>query len=136
MVIFLTWDDTFGSSSNNYDLYLVQVQASTGTVVARSTNPQSGTQDPVEFVDYVNNTGAQNYFRIVVQNVGNAAQAKHLNLFSFEPECATGGPLRLAPPQHEQLNFNTPNRALLAQSDAGGSPASVTSVGAICSASS
>lgn len=135
VVVFLSWDDTFRFSNNNYDLYLVR--ASTGKVVARSTNPQNGTQDPVEFVDYVNNTGAQDYFRIVVQNVGNAAQAKHLNLFSFEPECATsGGPLRLAPPRHERLNFNTPTRALLAQSDAGGSPVSVTSVGAICSASS
>ncbi|MGA2628826.1 MAG: choice-of-anchor D domain-containing protein [Terriglobia bacterium] len=134
VVIFLSWDDPFGSSNNNYDLYLVQ--ASTGKVVARSTNAQSGTQDPVEFIDYVNNTGAQDYFHIVVQNVGNTAQPKHLNLFSFEPECATAGPLRLAPPRHERLNFNTPTRALLAQSDAGGSPVSVTSVGAICSASS
>jgi len=132
-VIFLTWDDTFGASANNYDLYLVQ--QSTGKVVASSTDAQNGSQDPVEAIDYTNNTGAQDFFHIVVQNVGNRAQAKHLNIFTFQPGCATTGPSPLAPPGHERHNFNTATRSLAAQSDAGGSPVSVTSVGAICSAS-
>src|SRR5262249_49165242 len=67
--------------------------------------------------------------------VRDAAQARRLNLFAFQPECATGGPQVLAPPQHERLNFNTQSRSVAAQSDAGGSPTSVVSVGAICSAS-
>ena len=46
IVIFLTWDDPTGGSGNNYDLYLVQ--QSTGRVVARSVDTQSGSQDPVE----------------------------------------------------------------------------------------
>jgi hypothetical protein len=133
VAIFLTWDDPFGASKNNYDLYLVQ--ASTGRVVARSTDVQSGTQDPVESIDYVNNTGAQDLFRMVVQNVGNAAQPKNLNIFSFQPECASGGPQLLAPPRHERHNYNTATRSVAAQGDAGGSPVSVISVGAICSAS-
>jgi hypothetical protein len=37
-------------------------------------------------------------------------------------------------PTHERLNFNTPGRSVPAQSDAGGSPVSVVSVGAVCSA--
>jgi hypothetical protein len=130
--VFLTWNDRFGASSNNYDLYLVQ--QSTGRVVASSTDPQSGSQDPVEFVDYVN-TGAVDFFRIIVQNVRNQAQAKQLNLFSFAPECAVAGPLTLAAHRHEKHNFNTATLSVPAEADAGGSPVSVISVGAICSAS-
>ncbi|HEV3214768.1 MAG TPA: choice-of-anchor D domain-containing protein [Vicinamibacterales bacterium] len=132
-VIFLTWDDPFGSSSNNYDLYLVQ--ESTGRIVARSTDTQTGGQDPVEFIDFVN-PGAQDYFHIVVQNVNNTAQSRHLNLFSFQPECATDGPRVLAPPRHDRHNYNTLTRSVSAEGDAGGSPASVISVAAICSGSS
>ena len=132
VAIFLTWNDPFGGSANNYDLYLVR--QSTGAVVASSRNLQSGRQDPVESIDFVN-TGAADRFRIVVQNVNNAAQPRTLNLFSFEPECATGGPQLLAPPRHERLNYNTPAHSVSAQSDAGGSPVGVMSVGAICSGS-
>jgi hypothetical protein len=132
VAIFLTWNDPVGGSANNYDLYLVQ--QSTGRVVASSTDVQNGRQDPVEAIDYVNR-GAQDFFRIVVQNVRDAAQPRALNIFSFQPECAAAGPLRLAAQRHERINFNTPTRSVSAQSDAGGSPASVISVGAICSAS-
>jgi hypothetical protein len=132
VAISLTWDDPFGSSSNNYDLYLVQ--QSTGRVVASSTDVQNGRQDPAEFIDYVNR-GSADTFRIVVQNVRDAAQPRRLNLFAFQPECAAGGPQVLAPPQHERLNFNTASRSVAAQSDAAGTPVSVVSVGAVCSAS-
>ena len=91
----------------------------TGAVVASSRTPQAGRQDPLEIIDYVNNTGAADNFRIVVQNVGNAAQPKRLNLFSFQPECASAGPQVLAPPRHERHNFNTATRSISAQSDAG-----------------
>lgn len=132
VAIFLTWNDPFGASANNYDLYLVQ--QSTGRVVASSTDLQNGRQDPSETIDYVNR-GAQDRFLIVVQNVGDAAQPKDLNIFSFQPECAADGPQVLAPPLHERHNYNTATRSISAQSDAGGSPASVVAVGAICSAS-
>jgi len=132
VAIFLSWNDPFGGSSNNYDLYLVQ--QSTGRVVASSTDVQNGRQDPVESIDYVNR-GAQDFFRIVVQNVRDAAQPRDLNIFSFQPECAASGPLVLAAPRHERHNFNTATRSISAQSDAGGTPVSVISVGAICSAS-
>src|SRR5438876_5419451 len=133
VVIFLSWNDPFGASANNYDLYLVQ--QSTGRVVASSTDAQNGRQDPVEVIDYVNRTGAQDFFRIVVQNVRDAAQPRDLNIYSFQPECAASGPLLLAAPRHERHNYNTAARSVSAQSDAGGSPVSVMSVGAICSAS-
>jgi hypothetical protein len=130
--IFLTWDDPFGGSGNNYDLYLVQ--QSTGRVVASSTDAQSGRQDPSEVIDYVN-SGPADRFLIVVQNVRDAAQPRNLNLFSFQPECAAAGPALLAPPRHERHNYNTASRSISAQGDAGGSPVSVIAVGAICSAS-
>ena len=133
IVIFLTWDDPAGGSRNNYDLYLVK--ESTGQVVARSVDVQSGSQDPMEALDYVNNGGRDN-FRILVQNVRDQSQTKNLNLFSFQPECASDGPLLLAAGHHERHNFNTATRSMAAQGDAGGSPVSVISVGAICSASS
>jgi len=135
VLIFLSWNDPFGSSTNNYDLYLVQ--ESTNTIVARSTDPQDAQhqpQDPLEFISYTN-TGAQGLFRIVVQNVNDQAAPKDLNIFSFQPECAAGGPLRIKEGHHELHNYNTATRSVSAQSDAGGSPVSVISVGAICSAS-
>ncbi|MBI4166794.1 MAG: choice-of-anchor D domain-containing protein [Acidobacteria bacterium] len=131
--VFLTWNDPDGASTNNYDLYLVR--DSTNQVVSSSTDVQAVTRSPVEIIAYTNNTGAEDYFRIVVQNVNNAAQARNLNIFAFTPECASAGLRLLAPPNHARLNFVTPTRSLSAQSDAGGSPVSVVSVGAICSAS-
>jgi hypothetical protein len=132
VVIFLSWDDPMGRSANNYDLYLVE--RTTGRIVASSTDLQRGAQDPIEFIDYVNN-GSTGMFEILVQNVRNAAQPKNLNLFSFEPECAADGPRVLSGTRHERHNYNTPAFSVTAQSDAGGSPVSVVSVGAICSAS-
>jgi hypothetical protein len=132
VAIFLSWDDPFGNSRNNYDLYLVR--QSTNQVVASSRTVQNGGQDPVETIDFVN-TGAADRFLVVVQNVNNAAQAKTLNIFSFQPECAASGPQLLAPARHERLNYNTPTHSVSAQSDAAGSPVSVMAAGAICSAS-
>ena len=63
------------------------------------------------------------------------AQAKHLNLFSFSPECASDGPRLLANGHHERHNYNTATRSMSAQSDAGGTPVSVISAAAVCSAS-
>ena len=132
VVIFLSWDDPMGRSANNYDLYLVE--RATGRVVASSTDVQRGAQDPIEFIDYVNN-GSTGMFEILVQNVRDAAQPKNINLFSFEPECANDGPRVLSGTRHERHNYNTAAYSVSAQSDAGGSPVSVVSVGAICSAS-
>ncbi|MFI5179576.1 MAG: hypothetical protein ACHQO8_13480, partial [Vicinamibacterales bacterium] len=132
VVIFLTWDDQFGHSGNNYDLYLVQ--QSTGRVVARSIDVQAGAQDPVEAIDYTNRAGAD-AFRVMIQNVRDAAAPRAFSVFLFEPECAQAGPQLLVNGHHERHNYNTATRSVSAQSDAGGSPVSVISAGAICSAS-
>ena len=132
VVVVLTWNDPFGASSNDYDLFLVE--ESTGTVVASSTNPQSGTQDPVEFFDYTSPAGAPSgLYDVVIQNVANKAAVRQLNMFVFTPECAKAGIAPLAPPGREEHNYNSPGTSLSAESDAGGSPVSVVAVGAICS---
>ena len=102
VAIFLTWDDRSGRSANNYDLFLVK--QSNGQLVARSADVQSGAQDPVEIVDYAN-TGANDFFQIVVQNVHDQAQAKHLNLFSFSAGVRVGRPAaaRRGAPRAAQL---------------------------------
>ena len=130
--IFLVWDDPAGHSSNNYDLFLVR-QAD-NTVVASSTDVQNGSTDPLESIRFTN-TGAAGQFHIVVQNVANSAAVKNLNLISFQQECDATGPLLIAAGHHERLNFNTAGNSVIAESDAGGTPVSVISVGAICSAS-
>ena len=132
VVVVLTWNDPSGQAANNYDLFLVDDD--TGDVVARSTDVQRGGQDPLEAIDFLNR-GETGFFRIVVQNVGDQAAVRNLNMFSFQPQCAVDGPRRLANGRHERHNYNTASQSVLAQSDAGGSPVSVISVGAICSAS-
>jgi hypothetical protein len=131
--VLLVWDDPAGHSANNYDLFLVR--QSNNTVVASSTDVQNGNTDPLESIRFTN-TGAAGQFHIVVQNVGNQAAAKNLNLISFQEECDATGPLLIATGHHERLNFNTAGNSVIAESDAGGTPVSVISVGAICSASS
>ncbi|HUI41466.1 MAG TPA: S8 family serine peptidase [Terriglobia bacterium] len=131
-VIVLTWNDPFGGSNNDYDLYVVS--ESTGQVVASSTNPQSGSQDPVEIIFYTNPaTSQEGLFDIVIQNSANKAAVRNLNLFLFTPECAQAPIAPIDPPNREIHNYNTAAGSVSAESDAGGSPASVVAVGAICS---
>ncbi len=70
----LTWSDSYGASSNDYDLFLV---SSTGTVKASSTNIQSGTQNPYE---QLSSAATANSDRLVVfKTTGSAVRAFHLN---------------------------------------------------------
>gem|GEM_PF-1080728 len=70
--ITLFWADPYGASDNDYDLYLVDVTGS--TVLASSTNVQTGTQDPFEFIE-----GSQTGARIVVVKAENA-QPRYLQI--------------------------------------------------------
>ena len=45
--IVLQWADPLGASANDYDLFLIDAD---GDVVAKSTDTQDGTQDPIEYV--------------------------------------------------------------------------------------
>ncbi|HEV2177495.1 MAG TPA: S8 family serine peptidase [Terriglobia bacterium] len=131
--IILNWNDSFGSSTNDYDLYLVD--ESTGKVAASSVGKScEGTANPVACLDYTNSTGAQSFFDIVIQNPKNQSAPKTLDLFVFTPECAQAALRPLAPPSFQRQNYDTATGSVAAEGDAGGSPASVISVGAICSA--
>jgi hypothetical protein len=126
VVVWLVWDDPFGASTNDYDLFLVQ--ESTGDVVASSTDTQFGF-DPVERITYTNNTGVDDFFHILIQNWMNLAAPRTFDMFILQPEGAPAGPYRFGP-NGENHNYNTVASSVLAQSDAGGSPVSVISVGA------
>ena len=121
LTVILAWNDPFVGSSNDYDLYLYQIQTGTLTApLACSTNPQTGTQPPVEVLTYTNNSGATQEVGMLIQNVNNAAAARNFDLFvtgSFD--------------NANDMNFYTPTGSVPAESDAGGSPVSVVSVGAI-----
>ena len=126
--IFLDWGDPIGASANDYDLFLMR--DSTETVVVGSENFQTGTQDPVERFSYTNDTGSDDFFRILIQNFSDLASVRSLEMFIFQSSCDAAGPVSLGPAR-EKHNFNTIRSSVLAQSDAGGSPVSVISVGAI-----
>jgi hypothetical protein len=125
--IVLTWNDPFGASSNDYDLFLVQ--GTTIAVVASSTNPQTGTQQPVEGFAYTNDTGADDFFFILIQNYAGNAAPRTFDMFILSNPCAGPGPAPLVS-TGENHNYNTISGSIVAESDAGGSPVSVISVGA------
>jgi hypothetical protein len=52
ITVILQWNDQFGVSSNDYDLYLYD--ESTDSIVAGSASTQSGTQDPLEGFIFTN----------------------------------------------------------------------------------
>ncbi|OVE80231.1 hypothetical protein BVY01_00605, partial [bacterium I07] len=62
VLIILQWDDPFGGSGNDYDLYLYN--GNTGTKVAQSIGWQSGSSDPIEIISYEANSTADYYISI------------------------------------------------------------------------
>ncbi len=109
----ISWSDPLGGSSNDYDLFILN-NAGT-TVVASSTNTQSGTQDPYE------QTGSNttNNRAVIRQKAGAANRFLHLSTnrgrlnFSTDGEthghaCATGGYGVAATPAYSPFNFAPP----------------------------
>jgi hypothetical protein len=70
---YLKWSDPLGGSSNDYDLYVLDSTGS--TVVASSTNVQSGTQDPIESVP----KPAAGRRLVIVRKVGAVDRFLHLD---------------------------------------------------------
>ncbi len=122
LTVILAWDDPFSASTNDYDLFLYLIQSNTLTTPLRcSVNPQTGTQPPIEALSYTNSSGAMQQVGIVIQSSVNAAAARNFDMFIINS--ATGN--------SQNMNFYTPSGSVPAQADAGGSPVSVVSVGAI-----
>lgn len=109
----LNWSDPLGASSNDYDLFILNNAAT--TVVASSTNVQSGTQDPYE------QTGSNttNNRVVVRQKPGAADRFLHLNTnrgrLNFSTDGTTFGHSHVAnafsvaaTPAYSPFNFATP----------------------------
>lgn len=137
IIVSLTWNDPANTSSNDYDLFLVPLSCSgfsstnrlplppcsiSGAPLASSKNPQTGTQPPMETLSYTNPSASSIAVGIAIQNVNNGAAPRTFDMF------IAGALSDGANPDH---NFNTLSGSVPAEGDAGGSPVSVVSVGAI-----
>ena len=116
-LILLFWDDPWGASTNDYDLYLLNAG---NVVVAESTAGQgTSSNEPRERLFY-SNSGAAGAFRVVVHNFEDRAAPRTLELYVFDTPRLPGA--------ETALNFNTIASSVLAQSDAGGGVISVAAV--------
>lgn len=81
--VILQWDDKFGSSTNNYNLYLFE--GNTSNIIAQSIDMQgkAGNYDPIEGFSYKNTTSSTIVGRIAVDNYKNTAQTKTLEIFGY-----------------------------------------------------
>jgi len=77
----LQWNDRFDYSANNYDFGLWN--ADTGDILAYSGNSQSGSGDPLEFINYTNNTGDELDGELAVYNYNGAASPKILEMYVY-----------------------------------------------------
>ena len=118
--IFLTWDDTFGDATTDYDLFVFTND--TGQLAALSIDDNPGvTSEPAEFVAFTNNTGSLRFFDVFIQNFEDASAAKTFDMFVL-------GGAAMVCSKETDFNYNTLSSSVPAQSDAGGG---VVSVGAI-----
>jgi len=76
----MEWNDPFGVSGNDYDLYLFN--ASTGDLLDQSQFTQNGDDDPLEAIQYRNNTGAD-IDVVLVAYAYKAPVAKILELYVY-----------------------------------------------------
>ncbi len=107
--VVLQWDDPWGASCNDYDMYLY-LFGDTITVLASSTNPQTCSQNPTESLTLVNTTAQFLAFDLYVLKQSGAART--LDMFVLP----------------ESPNFLTRSSSVANEGDAGGG---VISAGAI-----
>lgn len=67
IIAILKWDDPWGASCNDYDLYLLNASFSTLTA---STGPQTCSQDPVEVLTWV--AGSSGFYHIAIARFSGA----------------------------------------------------------------
>ena len=78
--VVMEWDDPFGDSGNDYDLYLFDRY--TGDVHAQSSSEQDGDDDPLEFAYYRNNTSG-NIYLMIAAYAYNAPVDKTLEIYVY-----------------------------------------------------
>ncbi|MBI2884189.1 MAG: S8 family serine peptidase [Candidatus Methylomirabilis oxyfera] len=113
--IYLQWDDPFGASANDYDLFVLQ---SDGSIVTGSVNAQTGFQNPIEAVFIPNTGSAPVTLSYSIVNFRNQAAPRTFDVFLATTSA-------VAPVIHQ---FNTPGMSIPNQADAGGG---VLTVGAV-----
>ncbi len=121
--VYLQWNDSWGASSNHYNLNLYNNNdlvhpVASGTAVY-------GSSYPIVYLHYINTTGSVTQFDIAV--VKQSGSARTLDMFVIP---ISGGTLLV---NDTLLNYNTLSSSVPNQSDAGGG---VISVGAIDQADS
>jgi len=80
----LQWDDRFGESANDYDLYLFDVaDEANPELLLVSLDAQDGDGDPLEAFHYINTSGQTQDVAISVENYSNLAAAKTLELYIY-----------------------------------------------------
>ncbi len=76
----LQWDNAFGASGDDYALYLID--ASTGNPLYVSDMVQDGNDDPLEYIQYVNNTGSPQMISVFVEQV-KASRDNNIELYNY-----------------------------------------------------
>jgi subtilisin family serine protease len=87
----LEWNDRFGASANDYDLFLLDENL---RVVAASDDPQIGAQDPIEAISVLNLSNGNAIAHLLIDRFGQSA-ARRLEVFclgasSLERVTSTG----------------------------------------------
>jgi hypothetical protein len=119
--ISLQWDDAWGSSPNDYDVFV----RNNGVYQVCSAGAQTGSQNPTESCSITNPTGTNRSVDIMIGRFNGLAPPVEFDMFLLCTGCipfANGN----------QLDFNTPGSSVPNQADAGGPSFSgnVVSVGA------
>ena len=96
MVLGLSWNDPYGASSNDYDLYLFNHDGS--TLLAAGGGAQNGTQDPTEDLAWTNTSGSNVFVDAVIDNYNGLAAPRTFELFVLG---------------NTANNFNTPGSSVL-----------------------
>ncbi|RLB66222.1 MAG: hypothetical protein DRH04_09685, partial [Deltaproteobacteria bacterium] len=81
VTVVLQWNDEFGSSGNNYDLYLYNMQD--WSILAGSTYVQDGNDNPIEAFSYTNTGSGTVTAEIDVRNYFGHAETKTLEVFVY-----------------------------------------------------
>ena len=74
---FLQWSDPFGSSSNDYDLFIVD--SFSGDILDSGTNPQNGNDDPFEFAIVENDGFGSLLVEIIIRKLSGTPQTLEMN---------------------------------------------------------
>lgn len=82
VVVYLQWNDAFGASANDYDMYLGD--PSSGTFVDGSTNVQDGNDDPLEIVFYTNTGATDKTLQVLIDNFGGLSAPRTLELLVLD----------------------------------------------------